>query len=118
MRVMLDEVRDLCVCALGVNAAATPALFVNKVVRLKRSAVFSGAPTVNRRFGTKVAVLVGDFLFAQSSWFLAKLDNLEVCNLIGVAGADGILYKSLLDFHVHFSHISGWFRLSSSSVKS
>jgi len=25
-----------------------------------------------------VAVLVGDFLFAQSSWFLAKLDNLEV----------------------------------------
>ena len=25
-----------------------------------------------------MAVLVGDFLFAQSSWFLAKLDNLEV----------------------------------------
>ena len=40
--------------------------------------MFSGAPTVNRKFGTKVAVLVGDFLFAQSSWFLAKLDNLEV----------------------------------------
>lgn len=38
----------------------------------------AGAPTVNRKFGTKVAVLVGDFLFAQSSWFLAKLDNLEV----------------------------------------
>lgn len=38
----------------------------------------SGAPTVNKKFGTKVAVLVGDFLFAQSSWFLAKLDNLEV----------------------------------------
>ena len=37
-----------------------------------------GAPTVNKRFGTKVAVLVGDFLFAQSSWFLAQLDNLEV----------------------------------------
>lgn len=33
---------------------------------------------MNRKFGTKVAVLVGDFLFAQSSWFLAKLDNLEV----------------------------------------
>lgn len=25
-----------------------------------------------------MAVLVGDFLFAQSSWFLAQLDNLEV----------------------------------------
>ena len=40
--------------------------------------VFAGQPTVNRKFGTKVAVLVGDFLFAQSSWFLAQLDNLEV----------------------------------------
>ena len=40
--------------------------------------LFAGAPTVNKKFGTKVAVLVGDFLFAQSSWFLAKLDNLEV----------------------------------------
>ena len=34
--------------------------------------------TVHSRFGTKVAVLAGDFLFAQSSWFLANLDNLEV----------------------------------------
>ena len=34
--------------------------------------------TVNSRFGAKVAVLAGDFLFAQSSWFLANLDNLEV----------------------------------------
>lgn len=25
-----------------------------------------------------MAVLAGDFLFAQSSWFLANLDNLEV----------------------------------------
>ena len=33
---------------------------------------------MNSRFGTKVAVLAGDFLFAQSSWFLANLDNLEV----------------------------------------
>jgi hypothetical protein len=29
-------------------------------------------------FGTRVAVLAGDFLFAQSSWFLANLENLEV----------------------------------------
>ena len=38
----------------------------------------AGKMTVNTRFGTKVAVLAGDFLFAQSSWFLANLDNLEV----------------------------------------
>ena len=30
-------------------------------------------------YGTRVAVLAGDFLFAQSSWFLANLDNMEVC---------------------------------------
>ena len=40
----------------------------------------AGKMTVNSRFGTKVAVLAGDFLFAQSSWFLANLDNLEVCS--------------------------------------
>ena len=40
--------------------------------------VTAGKMTVNTRFGTKVAVLAGDFLFAQSSWFLANLDNLEV----------------------------------------
>jgi hypothetical protein len=39
----------------------------------------AGKMTVNSRFGTKVAVLAGDFLFAQSSWYLANLDNLEVC---------------------------------------
>ena len=37
-----------------------------------------GRETVNSLFGTRVAVLAGDFLFAQSSWFLANLDNLEV----------------------------------------
>ena len=36
---------------------------------------------MNKIFGTRIAVLTGDFLFAQSSWFLANLDNLEVgCN--------------------------------------
>ena len=29
-----------------------------------------------------VAVLAGDFLFAQSSWYLANLDNLEVVKLL------------------------------------
>jgi len=29
-----------------------------------------------------VAVLAGDFMFAQSSWFLANLENIEVIKLI------------------------------------
>ncbi|CAK0783050.1 hypothetical protein CVIRNUC_006245 [Coccomyxa viridis] len=47
-----------------------------------------GKMTVNSRFGAKVAVLAGDFLFAQSSWFLANLDNLEVIKLISQVIAD------------------------------
>lgn len=39
-------------------------------------------PTVNNLFGNRVAVLAGDFLFAQSSWYLANLDNLQVVKLL------------------------------------
>ena len=38
--------------------------------------------TVNSLFGNRVAVLAGDFLFAQSSWYLANLDNLQVVKLL------------------------------------
>lgn len=48
----------------------------------------AGKKTVNSLYGTRVAVLVGDFLFAQSSWFLANLDNLEVIKLISQVIAD------------------------------
>lgn len=41
-----------------------------------------GIPTVHSRFGNRVAVLAGDFLFAQASWYLANLDNLEVVKLL------------------------------------
>eukprot|EP00798_Chlamydomonas_sp_ICE-L_P025207 gene25207-10851_t len=47
-----------------------------------------GAATINSMYGTKVAVLAGDYLFAQSSWFLANLDNLEVIKLISQVIAD------------------------------
>jgi all-trans-nonaprenyl-diphosphate synthase len=47
-----------------------------------------GKQTVNSLFGTRVAVLAGDFLFAQSSWFLANLDNMEVIKLISQVIAD------------------------------
>jgi all-trans-nonaprenyl-diphosphate synthase len=41
-----------------------------------------GVPTVHSTFGNQIAVLAGDFLFAQSSWYLANLDNLEVVKLL------------------------------------
>ena len=41
-----------------------------------------GVPTVHSRFNHRVAVLAGDFLFAQASWHLANLDNLEVVKLL------------------------------------
>lgn len=47
-----------------------------------------GKKTVNSLYGSRIAVLVGDFLFAQSSWFLANLDNLEVIKLISQVIAD------------------------------
>jgi len=41
-----------------------------------------GVLTVHSTFSTKIAVLAGDFLFAQSSWYLANLNNLEVVKMI------------------------------------
>ncbi|KAI8472316.1 MAG: chloroplast Clp protease [Monoraphidium minutum] len=55
---------------------------------LDEASLRRGKDTVNSIFGTKVAVLVGDFLFAQSSWHLANLDNLEVIKLISQVIAD------------------------------
>ena len=44
----------------------------------RRCALSAGVATVNAKYGTRTAVMLGDFLFAQSSWFLANLNNLEV----------------------------------------
>jgi len=41
-----------------------------------------GVPTVHSSFTNRIAVLAGDFLFAQSSWHLANLDNLAVVKLL------------------------------------
>ena len=40
-----------------------------------------GVDTVHSRFDARVAVLAGDFLFAQASWHLANLDDLDVVKL-------------------------------------
>jgi all-trans-nonaprenyl-diphosphate synthase len=46
------------------------------------ASVRRGVPTVHSSFGNRVAVLAGDFLFAQASWYLANLDNLRVVKLL------------------------------------
>ncbi|MDX2272449.1 MAG: solanesyl diphosphate synthase [Cyanobacteriota bacterium] len=60
-----------------------------------------GVSTVNADFGNRVAVLAGDFLFAQSSWYLANLDNLEVVKLLSQVikdFAEGELLQSATQF--------------------
>eukprot|EP00667_Euglena_gracilis_P008040 EG_transcript_8132 len=47
-----------------------------------------GAATAHQRFGTSVAILAGDYMFAQSSWYLACLENLTVIKLISRVIAD------------------------------
>ncbi|KAL7218529.1 hypothetical protein ACSBR2_011734 [Camellia fascicularis] len=49
---------------------------------LDESDMRRGKEAVHQLFGTRVAVLAGDFMFAQSSWYLANLENLEVIKLI------------------------------------
>jgi len=47
-----------------------------------------GELTVNAALGARVAILAGDFLFAEASWGLARLENLEVIKLISKVIAD------------------------------
>ncbi|NJN29193.1 MAG: solanesyl diphosphate synthase [Synechococcales cyanobacterium RM1_1_8] len=65
-----------------------------------------GAPTVNNSFDNRVAVLAGDFLFAQSSWYLANLDNLQVVKLLSqviMDLAEGEILQGLNCFGVDLS---------------
>ena len=41
-----------------------------------------GMKTVHNTFNVKIAILAGDFLFAQSSWYLANLGQLNVVKII------------------------------------
>lgn len=49
---------------------------------VKTLCVIAGKETAHELFGTRVAVLAGDFMFAQASWYLANLENLQVIKLI------------------------------------
>lgn len=65
-----------------------------------------GFGTVNSRFSSKIAVLAGDFLFAQSSWYLANLNNLEVVKIISKVitdFAEGEVQQALTSFDASIS---------------
>jgi all-trans-nonaprenyl-diphosphate synthase len=65
-----------------------------------------GIPTVHSSFGNRVAVLAGDFLFAQSSWYLANLDNLAVVKLLSeviMDLAEGEIQQGLNRFDTNLS---------------
>ncbi|AFY65412.1 solanesyl diphosphate synthase [Geitlerinema sp. PCC 7407] len=65
-----------------------------------------GVPTVHSSFGNRVAVLAGDFLFAQASWYLANLDNLAVVKLLSeviMDLAEGEIRQGLTQFDTGLS---------------
>ncbi|MBP0001864.1 MAG: solanesyl diphosphate synthase [Cyanobacteria bacterium SID2] len=73
---------------------------------LDESEIRRGIPTVHSSFGNRVAVLAGDFLFAQSSWYLANLDNLEVVKLLSqviMDLAEGEIQQGLSRFDADLS---------------
>lgn len=65
-----------------------------------------GSGTVNHKFSNKIAILAGDFLFAQSSWYLANLNNLEVVRIISKVitdFAEGEVQQATKNFDVSIS---------------
>ncbi len=65
-----------------------------------------GSGTVNSKFSNKIAVLAGDFLFAQSSWYLGNLNSLEVVKIISKVitdFAEGEVQQALNNFNTSMS---------------
>lgn len=65
-----------------------------------------GSGTVNSKFSNKIAILAGDFLFAQSSWYLANLNNLNVVKIISkiiTDFAEGEIQQALARFETSIS---------------
>nr|YP_009315156.1 Prenyl transferase [Titanophycus setchellii]SCW23611.1 Prenyl transferase [Titanophycus setchellii] len=65
-----------------------------------------GVTTVHSLYNNKVAILAGDFLFAQSSWYLANLDNLNVVKTISKVitdFAEGEVRQGIVQFNSYVS---------------
>lgn len=70
------------------------------------SEIRRNVPTVNSLFNNRIAVLAGDFLFAQSSWYLANLDNLAVVKLLSEVirdFAEGEIQQGISRFDLNLS---------------
>jgi len=65
-----------------------------------------GVKTVHTSFNVPIAVLAGDFLFGQSSWYLANLNNLEVVKIISKVitdFAEGEIRQGISKFNLQLS---------------
>nr|YP_009312904.1 Prenyl transferase [Helminthora furcellata]SCW21158.1 Prenyl transferase [Helminthora furcellata]SCW24018.1 Prenyl transferase [Helminthora furcellata] len=65
-----------------------------------------GVTTVHSLYNNKIAILAGDFLFAQSSWYLANLDNLDVVKTISKVitdFAEGEVRQGMIQFNYQIS---------------
>nr|YP_009393940.1 prenyl transferase [Polysiphonia sertularioides]ARW62502.1 prenyl transferase [Polysiphonia sertularioides] len=65
-----------------------------------------GVNTIHNTFSNKIAVLTGDFLFAQSSWYLANLNNLNVVKIISkiiIDFAEGEIKQGVKSFNSNIS---------------
>ena len=71
---------DIINAAVAVEMIHTATMVHDDVV--DEASTRRGVDTVHSRFNTRVAVLAGDFLFAQASWHLANLDNVNVVKLL------------------------------------
>ncbi|NJK42124.1 MAG: solanesyl diphosphate synthase [Acaryochloridaceae cyanobacterium SU_2_1] len=70
------------------------------------SGIRRGVPTVHSLFGNRIAIQAGDFLFAQASWYLANLDNLEVVKLLSEVikdFAEGEIQQGISCFETHLT---------------
>jgi all-trans-nonaprenyl-diphosphate synthase len=82
----------------------TASLFHDDVV--DEADVRRGVETVNYRFGNRIAIQAGDFMFAQASWYLANLDNLQVVKLLSEVikdFAEGEIQQGLSSFDTDVS---------------
>ncbi len=82
----------------------TASLFHDDVV--DEASLRRGTPTVHSLFGNRIAIQAGDYLFAQASWYLANLDNLEVVKLLSEVikdFAEGEIQQEMNAFDTDYS---------------
>ena len=72
-RAYSDNLEHLVAAAAGVELLHTASLVHDDSV--DRAALRRGKPTLNSRLGTGAVILIGDFLFAQSTWKIPNVPD-------------------------------------------